>query len=42
MFEIIGNRGKIEFKRNSLVSVYFFTSIWGKKLIMEEDYDKRC
>ena len=42
MFEIIENRGKIEFKRNGLVSVYFFTSILGKKLIMEEDYDKRC
>lgn len=42
MFEIIENRGKIEFKKNGLVSVYFFTSIWGKKLIMEEDYDKRC
>ena len=42
MFEIIENRGKIEFKRNGLVSVYFFTSIWGKKLIMEDNYDKRC
>ena len=42
MFEIIENRGKIEFKRNGLVSVHFFASIWGKKLIMEEDYDKRC
>ena len=42
MFEIIENRGKIEFKRNGLVSVYFFTSIWEKKLIMEDNYDKRC
>ena len=42
MFEIIENRGKIEFKKNGLVFVYFFTSIWGKKLIMEDNYDKRC
>ena len=42
MFEIIENRGKIEFKKNGLVFVYFFTSIWGKKLIMEDNYDKGC
>jgi len=32
MFEIIENRGKIEFKRNGLVSVYFFYKYLGKEI----------